>query len=64
VLKKEDGVGEIWLVAIDMMKKTVKSSILYIKDYDDCTPEENELFERKIQYFEPFLPVEFSKKMR
>ena len=38
VLKKEDGtydIGEFWLVAINMVKKIVKSSMLYIKDYDD-----------------------------
>ena len=38
VLKKEDrtyDVGEFWLVAINMVNKIVKSSMLYIKDYDD-----------------------------
>ncbi|CAL5093314.1 unnamed protein product [Urochloa decumbens] len=67
VLKKGDGtydVGEIWLVAINVMKKTIESRMLYIKNYDDCSPEEAELFERKIRYFEPFLAVEFSKKIR
>ena len=66
VLKKEDGtydVGEIWLVAVNVMKKTVKSSMLYIKDYDDCSPEEAELFERKIRYLERFLPVELPKNV-
>ncbi|RLN00016.1 hypothetical protein C2845_PM06G30150 [Panicum miliaceum] len=65
-LKKEDvpyEVGEIWLVAINVMKKAVKSSMLYIKDYDDSIPEEAELFERKIRYFEPFLPLEISKNV-
>lgn len=56
-------VGEIWLVAVNVMKKTVKSSMLYIKDYDDCSPEEAELFERKIRYLERFLPVELSKNV-
>ena len=66
MLKKEDGtydVGEFWLVAINMVKKIVKSSMLYIKDYDDSIPEEAELLKRKNQYFEPFLPVEISKNV-
>ncbi|CAN6356318.1 unnamed protein product [Urochloa humidicola] len=66
VLKKGDGTydtGEIWLVTINVMKKTVKSSMIYIKNYDDCSPEEAELFGRKIRYFEPFLAAEFSKKI-
>ncbi|KAL6622736.1 hypothetical protein ACP70R_032615 [Stipagrostis hirtigluma subsp. patula] len=56
--EQEDGtydVGQIWLVAIDMMKKTLKSSILYTNDKDD------ELSERKMRYLEPFLPVDFTR---
>ncbi|KAJ1259171.1 hypothetical protein BS78_10G133700 [Paspalum vaginatum] len=65
VLRKENGTtydsGEIWLVAIDVKKRIVKSSMFYTKDYDDRSDEKAELFQRKIQYFEPFLPVEFSR---
>jgi len=62
VLKEEDGTydpGEFWLVAVDVMNKAVKSSVLYVKGCGDCSSEEAELFERKIRYFEPFLPVGF-----
>ena len=62
VLKEEDGAydpGEFWLVAVDVMNKAVKSSVLYVKGCGDCSSEEAELFERKIRYFEPFLPVGF-----
>ncbi|OEL29478.1 hypothetical protein BAE44_0009504 [Dichanthelium oligosanthes] len=62
--EQEDGTfdnAQIWLVSIDMIKKKLKSSILYVEDQEDSAPEEAELFERKDWFLEPFLPIEIPK---
>ncbi|KAL6643948.1 hypothetical protein ACP70R_018714 [Stipagrostis hirtigluma subsp. patula] len=50
--------SDFWLVAIDMINKTLKSMVLYIKQGDDQSHDEAELFDRKIRCFESFIPCE------
>ncbi|TKW28969.1 hypothetical protein SEVIR_3G364500v4 [Setaria viridis] len=62
--EQEDGTydnAQIWLVSIDMIKKKLKSSILYVENQEDSAPEEAELFERKDWLLEPFLPMKLPK---
>uniref|UniRef100_A0A0D9XZX1 DUF1618 domain-containing protein n=1 Tax=Leersia perrieri TaxID=77586 RepID=A0A0D9XZX1_9ORYZ len=53
---------ETWLLAIDMVKKTLKMSFPYIKaEKEDISPEVVAFFEDKYWCFQPFLPAELSK---
>ncbi|CAL4891924.1 unnamed protein product [Urochloa decumbens] len=62
--EQEDGTydnAQIWLVSIDMIKKKLKSSLIYVEYQEDSAPEEAELFERKDEFLEPFLPIKLPK---
>ncbi|CAN6269449.1 unnamed protein product [Urochloa humidicola] len=55
---------KMWLVAIDMNTKTVKSFSLYVNGREDIGTELEFLTEERSMCPRPFLPCEFSKYLR